>query len=182
MKDQFKKEIIKQFMENRDRLIDQLETKEIGKNQFIEQNDIFFEKLLIEPSTDPLESFEEGMFNYQYYNTKAKGAKKLAFELKYKDPFKAKDLRDETNRFYKLKEIETRKLMKFVEYKGIRAYYIKSDSQSLNGELYEIVFDDYYRVILHSMDKSIKKLLMDKKIFDKRIRKSIIDAYINSLY
>ena len=47
---------------------------------------------------------------------------------------------------------------------------------------FEIVFEDLDKVILHSKDVKIHNMLVKMKKFDKKMQKSIIDDYINSLY
>jgi hypothetical protein len=175
-------QVLVEFREFRDRTIDDLLAKKVEKNEFIKNNLDFFNNLGYVPKEGKLHSMEEGIFNYQYYNTMAKEANMIARELKYKDPFKAKDLRDKALRYYKKKDRETVKMLNFINFKGVRAYYIKTQSVSLRNTIYEIIVDGYDRVVFHSTDEKIKQSLIMNKVFLLKQQKSIIDDYVNTLY
>lgn len=172
---------LKDFEKHRDMLINQLLSKEIDKTEFIKGNYNFFN----EPGRDPyvnITNVDEGIYNYQYYNTFAKYDNMMAKELKYKDPFVAVEHRKRAEKYYFLKERVTERLIHLYGERSLKAYYISVASRSLKGKLFEIVFEELDKVILHSMDKNIHKSLIKMKKFDRKIQKSIIDDYINSLY
>ena len=169
------------FENHRDFLIDKLETKEIDKAEFVVENYNFFIQSDLKPYKK-ISTIEEGLYNYQYYNTLAKYDKMKAKELKYTDPFVSVDFKKQGDKYYFEKERVTEKLIDLYGNNKIDAYYIQVTSKSLKGKLFEIVFVDLDRVILHSMDRKILRMLKNRKSFHKQIKKSIIDEYINSLY
>ncbi|MCK5763275.1 MAG: hypothetical protein KAH05_04070 [Clostridiales bacterium] len=172
---------LQEFEKHRDNLINQLENGIIDKTEFINGNYQFFNKSEMEPFAE-ITTVDEALYNYQYYNTLAKYGKMLAMELKYKDPFVAVEHRKKADKYYYLKERVTEKLIALYGDKPLKAYYIKVTSKSLKGKLFEIVFEDLDKVILHSKDVRIHNILVKMKKFDKKMQKSIIDDYINSLY
>jgi len=172
---------LKEFFDHRDRLITALEGGEIDKAAFVRGNYEFF----LSGDHGPYEkalTLEEGLYNYQYYNTVAKYLRIQARELKYKDPFVAVDHRKEADRLYKMKEQVTLEILKVYVRGPVEAYYIPMQSKSLGGRLFEIHFKDLDKVILHSMDPRVLKVLKKKGVFDENVRKSLIESYINSLY
>lgn len=182
MKDNFERLFLEKFFENRNDLIDKLENGTIDKSEYIEKTHTFIKGLSMGPFINNIDSYEKAMYNYQYYNIMAKDCNKLAKELKYKDPFRAKDLRDEALVYYKSKDKQTSALLDLVKYKNVEAYYVKTDSRSLKGELYEVVFKDFDRAIFHSKSKYILNKLRKNNVFSKNNRKSLIDDYINTTY
>lgn len=172
---------LKEFEKNRDNLISKLESAEIDKTEFIIANYEFFTTDNMEPY-EKINEFSEGLYNYQYYNTMAKYLKMKSQELKYKDPFVAVDCRKKADKYYHKKELVTRKLLDLYQDRKLDAYYIDIDSKSLRGNLFEIVFLEYDRVILHSKDRIVLKKINSMQKFDKKYKKSMIDEYINSLY
>jgi len=171
----------KEFEKNRDNLIDKLESGEIDKTEFIVANHEFFIANNMEPYEEIVD-FSEGLYNYQYYNTMAKYLKMKSKELKYKDPFVAFEHKKEAYKYYHKKERVTRKLVDLYGDGKLEAYYIDIDSKSLQGNLFEIVFLEYDRVVLHSKDKVVYNKINSMKKFNKKYKKSVIDEYINSLY
>lgn len=176
-----KNEKMKAFEKHREHLIDQLLAKECDKTEFVFRNYNFFNQEGQEPY-EVVNTIEEGLYNYQYYNTMAKYARIMAKELKYKDPFVAVDFKKSAVKLYYKKEHVTTRLIELYDKGDMEAYFIKVSSKSLNGKLFEIVFKDLDRVILHSMNLNILKLLNKRKCFENKTKKSIIDDYINSLY
>jgi hypothetical protein len=169
------------FETHRTFLIGRLEKGEIDKTSFIQMNHEYFEQIDHEPCEDVV-SIEQCLYNYQYYNTQAKYAKMQSMLLKYKDPFVAVDFRKQAEKIYRIKERVTEKMVEVCKDQKIEAYYITISSKSLKGKIFEIVFKDLDQVILHSMDQRVKKKLIQMNCFDNRMKKSIIDEYINSLY
>lgn len=175
------KEKLAAFEAHRRELIRQLEAGEIDKATFIEANHAFFEAAEHGPSQE-MATVEECLYNYQYYNTLAKHEKQLSMALKYKDPFVAVEHRKRAEKIYRTKEKVTLQMLKVCRGQRIEAYFIKVSSKSLTGKLFEIVFHDLEQVILHSMDFAVRRQLMAMRCFDPKMRKSVIDDYINSLY
>lgn len=182
MNDVFERLFLEKFFENRNELIDKLESGSIDKSEYIDKTHDFIMGLSMGPFDNKIDCYEKAMYNYQYYNIMAKDCNKLAKELKYKDPFRAKDLRDEAISYYKNKDKQTSALLELVNYKNVEAYFIKTDSRSLKGELYEVVFKDFERAIFHSKSRFILDKLKKNKVFINSNRKSLIDDYINTTY
>ncbi|OPL09047.1 MAG: hypothetical protein AVO33_00890 [delta proteobacterium ML8_F1] len=172
---------LKEFFNHRERLIASLEKGEIDKASFIRENYNFFLSEEHGPYDNP-QTFEEGLYNYQYYNTVAKYLRIQARELKYTDPFVAAANKKEAQKLYRMKEEVTLVLLRLYSDGPVEAYYIPMASKTLGGKLFEIHFKDLDKVILHSMDPRVLKLLRKRGVFDTSVRKSLIEAYINSLY
>ena len=172
---------MRQFIENRNMLIDKLEKREIDKVDFVLMNKEYFDNLGYTPEKE-ISSLEEGLFGYQYFNSYAKFHKMKARELKYGEPFIAHDHLKEADKLYKKKEAVTLKILEILGYKDIEAYYITSSSKSLRGRIFEILYHGDDKVILHSKDERIRQSLVKKGLFSKKTRESRIDSYIISLY
>lgn len=122
----------------------------------------------------------KGLFNYQYYNARAK-EKKQASTIKDLDKDEKREYLDSCNYFYGKKDRATLKVLELMEYKGVEAYFIKVRSKELKGKLFEIVLKDY-NIILHSTNELILKRLREEEVFSEGSRKSLIDGYINQRY
>lgn len=175
-------ELIADFSRNRDRLIDRLELGELDKADYIEENIRYFDGLDVEPFSTPYVTFEQGLFNYQYYNVKAKYELMRADELAFQDPAAAERHRDRALRYYDEKDRGLLHLLETAGYHRIDAYFVETDSPSLRGSLFEVVIADYPRAIFHSKSTLILKRLKHRGVFDEQTRPSLIDAYINTKY
>ncbi len=159
-------------------LIEQLESGQLDKVQFIELNKQLYSDYKIElPST--ISSLEEGLFYYQYYNTMAK-----YYQIKYKhlvddNIFDAIEMRDQSSAYYRDKEQITKLIINHSHNEPIEAYYVDVNSQRLKDKLIEIVFLARQKVVLHSLDKDVLTLLKRKNYFKYGRSKSRIDSYIN---
>lgn len=176
-------ELLENFFNNRNMLIDKLEKSEIDKTEFIVKCLDFFNDNNLEPFSKII-NYEQGMFNYQYYNMWAKyyymeaqSSAKSEETEKYTQSYL-----DEGYYYYSQKEKSTFELLKVIKYKNIEAYYIDLESKSLNGTLFEISLNDYDRALLHSKSFKLKELLDSKKIFKTGMKKSAINDYVNSKY
>ena len=77
---QFKRKgIFETFFQNRSSLIIQYTNGDITKKEFLEYNFDFVQEMNIKPFSR-IDSFEKGMYNYQYYNVLAKYYTMLAKE------------------------------------------------------------------------------------------------------
>lgn len=175
-------ELYQNFMVFRDALIDKLEAGDIDKNQFLEESYAYFQNAERPVQKRQIDSYEEGMYLYQYYNAHAKIEKAAYQRLKYKEPFEAVEHRKASDRYYKLKEQVTLSLLKYFEFKGIEAYYIQSDSKKLKYKLVEIIIKDKSRAILHTLEPSNVEALKSHHCLDFRARLSKIDDYVNTKY
>lgn len=131
-----------------------------------------------------IDSYEMGMYNYQYYNVLAKYYNMLANEVKntrkhgrYYNYYYNKG-----NNYYQEKDKATIALLEFLDYKGVEAYFINMNSKSLQNELFEVVLLNYDEAIFHSKSIRLLETLKKKGVFKKGLKDSIIDGYINEKY
>ncbi len=131
-----------------------------------------------------IDSFEKGLYNYQYYNSQAKYFRTLAKELRYSKNYKRDKNKylNKCDHFYHLKDISTMKLIKFLSFKGVEAYFVETKSNSLKGKLYEIVLTDYEEAIFHSKSEWLLEELRDAGVFLEGKHRSVIADYINEFY
>ncbi len=172
------------FFANRNTLIIQFENGDISKREFIEEHYYFIQRLKLKPFENGIDSFEKGIYNYQYYNMVAKYCymKSKDKQLVTKHRSVAKKFGYRANHYYKLKDKSTLKLLEHLEFENVEAYYIKVKSRALKDKLYEMVLTDYESVILHSKSEYMLKRLKEEGVFIEDTRKSLIDSYINQKY
>lgn len=171
------------FFENRSFLIQMYENNSITKREFLEMNYDAIKRSSIRPFVK-IDSFEKGLYNYQYYNSLAKYYKTLAKELRNSRSYK-RDKNTYLNKcdhFYYLKDLSSFKLIKHLSFKGVKAYFVDTKSNSLKGKLYEIVLTDYEEAIFHSTSEWLLKELQDAGVFLEGKHKSVISDYINESY
>ncbi|NLY09831.1 MAG: hypothetical protein GXZ11_08110 [Tissierellia bacterium] len=171
------------FYEKRSFLIKQYEMGDLSKREFLEANFDSVQSLNIKPFSR-VDSYEKGLFNYQYYNSMAKYYRMMAQDVrntkkhrKYYSYYYNKG-----NNYYHEKDKATLTLMKFLDFQGMEAYYIKVQSKGLKDKLFEIVFNDYKEAIFHSKAQWLKDILIEMGIFFDERRSSLIDQYINDVY
>lgn len=171
------------FFDNRDSLIVQFKNGEISKREFLQFNFDFVQSLGVKPF-DKIDSFEKGMYNYQYFNTLAKYYSMMGVDLKRegKDYKYFKDYLNKANYFYNEKDKSTLKLLRFLEFKNTEAYFIRVESEKLKNKLFEVVLTNYEYAIFHSKSNWLLKILRDKKVFIEEKKLSLIDEYINEKY
>lgn len=177
------KTIFDEFFEHRDMLIIQHMNGDINKKEYLELN----YKYILEKNIKPfqrIDSFEKGMYNYQFYNMMAKYHKMIAQEIKDKGKhisFYNKYLQ-EADYFYNEKDKTSFRLLRFLHYENVEAYFIKMESSTLEGKLYEIVLKDYEYAVLHSKCLWLLDVLRKEKVFIEGRKKSVIDYYVNQKY
>lgn len=183
MVDLIRRNAFEKFFENRSFLIQMYENNSITKREFLELNYDAIRKSAIRPFVK-IDSFEKGLFNYQYYNSLAKYYKTLARELKTSKNFKRdkNTYMNKCDHFYHLKDISSFKLIKFLEFKGVEAYFVDTKSSTLKGKLYEIVLTDFKEAIFHSKAEWLLDELKKAGVFLDGRHKSIIADYINEVY
>ena len=168
------------FLSRRNSIIGDYTEGDMSKKEFLENNYNFLKELNIKPFKK-IDSFEKGMYNYQYYNVMAKyynmktleeGLDKRAFNT----------CRDLKSSYYYEKDKATLDLLDFLDYEGLEAYFIDMESDFLNDQIFEIVLLNYEKAILHSKSNWILKKLRDREVFSREKRKSVIDDYINEKY
>lgn len=175
--------IFDRFFEHRDSLIIQYKNGDITKREFLEGNFEFVQRIKLKPFSK-VDSFEKGMYNYQYYNVLAKYYNMLSADIKNDPNFvkQYKSCRYKANYYYNEKDKATLQLLRFLQFKNVEAYFIKVESEYLKDKLYEIVLLDYKYAIFHSKSKWLLKILREEGVFIEKKRTSLIDSYINERY
>ncbi len=178
-----RKSIFDRFFEHRDSLIIQFRNGDITKREFLQMNFDFIQKIRMKPF-DRVDSFEKGMYNYQYYNMLAKYYTMLGVDIKRQGKHYKyfKNHLNKAHRYYNEKDKSTLKLLRYLEFENVDAYFIKVESEKLKNKLYEIVLNDYEFAIFHSKSKWLLKILRANGVFEEGKRKSLIDNYINEKY
>ncbi|MBN2794692.1 MAG: hypothetical protein JXR88_04750 [Clostridia bacterium] len=182
LKKKMEESMMEKFFQNRDALIDEYSLGKMSKTEFIQKNYAFIQSLNFGPFSVPLKDYKECLYNYQYYNILAKYANLQAQELETFDPKESALFKEEEFEYYKLKDEATLGLLELVNYENIEAYFLNLQSNRLCGQLFEIVFKDYYRAIFHSMSPDILKRLRKYNVFSRVYKDSVIHSYVNSVY
>lgn len=180
----FKREsIFDKFFKHRDSLIIQYKNGDITKREFLEGNFDFVQKIKLKPFSK-VDSFEKGIYNYQYYNVLAKYYNMLASDIKDDPNFSKqyKSCRYKANYNYNEKDKATLQLLRFLKFKNVEAYFIKVESTYLKDKLYEIVLKDFEYAIFHSKSKWLLRILREEGVFKEGKKRSLIDEYINEKY
>lgn len=178
-----KESLFDTFFSHRNSLIIQYKNGDISKREFLEGNFDFVEQMNVKPFSR-IDSYEKGMYNYQYYNVLAKYYTMLAKDMKRQgqhDKYYIYYL-NEGNYYYGEKDRATLQLLKFLNFKNIEAYFIKVESKFLKNKLYEIVLKDYEYAIFHSKSLWLLRILREEGVFIEKKRVSLIDEYINETY
>lgn len=177
------KQIFNKFFDNRDSLILKFNEGDINKSEYIRLNVEFMKEIDVKPFKK-VDSYEKGIFNYQYYNMLAKYYFMEADELKKNSELSKyiQSFIDEGTYYYKLKDNTTLQLLKLIKFRNVEAYFIKVNSESLDGKLFEINLKDFDKSILHSKSYKILNLLKTKGVFLDEVKKSLIDEYVNEKY
>ncbi|HSH35196.1 DUF6648 family protein, partial [Schnuerera sp.] len=146
---QFKRKgIFETFFENRSSLIIQYANGDITKKEFLEYNFDFVQEMNVKPFSR-IDSFEKGMYNYQYYNVLAKYYTMLAKDIRRSGKHDKYYIyyKNIGNEYYHEKDKATLQLLRFLEFKNVEAYFIQVESKFLRDKLYEIVLLDYKEAI-----------------------------------
>lgn len=170
---------LKKFIDLRAEYIDMLDKGALTKDQFNLLNNKLFTNLNLRPFSN-LDSFDKALFNYNYYNTKAKLA--LANANRYKEQKKIKKFRREDSlklNYYEEKDKATLAMINLEDSSYIEAYFINLHSRNLSSSIFEIFFKARDKVVLHSKSEYIKKRLIELGVFSPIVNKSIIDSYVN---
>lgn len=178
-----KRSSFERFFNSRSSLIVRFSNGDITKKEFLEYNYDLVRRMNLKPFLR-IDSYEMGMYNYQYYNVLAKYFTMLSNDVKntrkhqryYNYYF------NKGNNYYHEKDKATLGILEFLEFKSVDAYFINVNSKSLKDELYEIILLDYDEAIFHSKAKWLLKILKEKKVFSCVLRDSLIDGYINETY
>ncbi len=170
------------FYKKRDELIDALEVGRIDKTEYFEQSLSYLETIGFKPSVVESLDFDDAVVHYQYFNLMAK-YNFMEEEAKcFNQPAQAKRHHDQGFDYYTKKDQVTMRMLELSQYKHLKAYYIVLQSKSLEGQLFEIVFEAESRIVLHSKDKRILYRLTSAGVFEEKIQPSIIHEYVNTRY
>ncbi|MDY0235159.1 MAG: hypothetical protein RBR71_03990 [Gudongella sp.] len=178
-----KKGLFETFFENRSALILQYENRDITKREFLEYNYDFVTSMNVKPFLK-VDSYEKGMYNYQYYNVLAKYFRMLSMEIKNVKKHQRQYVHylNKGNNFYNEKDKSALAVLKLIEFKGVESYFVKCESKLLKDKLYEIVLLEYKEAIFHSKAIWLLDILKSEEVFSDKRRISIIDEYINATY
>ncbi|WZL71900.1 hypothetical protein QBE52_12380 [Clostridiaceae bacterium 35-E11] len=176
--------VFDKFFNNRKALIYQFRKGDITKREFIEAHYAFIQRLNLKPFKYRIDSFEKGLYNYQYYNMMAKYSymKSKDAKLQKKHPKIAMQLQQDAQYYYKQKDKTIIKLLTYLDFVNVEAYYIKVKSPMLKNKLFEVVLKDYDDVVFHSISQWVVDRLREEGVFDEQKKKSMIDKYINEKY
>jgi len=171
------------FFEERESLIYKFSKGDISKKEFIEEHYFFILRLNLKPFTK-IDSFEKGIYNYQYYNAIAKYNKLRVKDKKLADkhPELIKEILENVKKAYKSKDESIIKLLRFLKYENMEAYFIKAKSEYLDNKLFEIVLYGHEGIILHSINRGLLEELKREGVFHEIRKKSKIDEYVNNKY
>ncbi|MBN7772385.1 DUF6648 family protein [Clostridium aminobutyricum] len=180
---QIRKTTFDEFFDNRDALIYKYQKGDISKKEFIEEHYYFITRLNLKPF-QKIDSFEKGIYNYQYYNAVAKYNTLRIRDKKLieKHPDIVREIENKIKVNYSKKDESVIRLLRFLDYENIEAYYVKSKSDYLDNKLIEIVLLDYDNVILHTINRGIVEELKREGVFDDVRKRSKIDNYVNKKY
>jgi len=174
------KSVYDQFWRHRESLIYQYSIGDISKDEFIERNYEYIQSMDVSPYRR-VDNFKKGIFNYQYYNVLAK-----YYQRKASRAHRGSDIRQahlaRARHFYEKKDRATARMIELTDYEGMTAYFVRVHSQALRNTLYEIIFDEYPEIVLHSTDQSILADLRAAGVFAEGKRRSIVHDYINEKY
>jgi len=178
-----KKTAFDSFFENRDALNYQYTKGDISKKEYIEEHYYYIMQMKLKPF-QKIDSFEKGIYNYQYYNAVAKYNRMRSRDRKLmeKHPELVGEIEKKIQEAYRHKDDTVRRLIRFLDYENMEAYYIKAKSDYLNNKLFEIVLYDYDSTILHSINPGIVNELKREGVFQAERKKSKIDDYVNRKY
>lgn len=178
-----KKDTFEEFMESRSFLIKKYSNGDITKREFLQYNYDYFISVNARPYIK-IDSYEKGMFNYQYFNGLAKYYRMLAREVKNtkKHSKYYNYYLNLGNKYYDNKDETALDILKFIDFENVESYFISCDSEALEDSLYEIVLKDKKEAIFHSKAEWLLNILKEKNVFYPGKRESLISEYINERY
>jgi len=183
MKFEIRKTTFDQFFEEREALIFKFKKGDLTKKEFIEEHYYYIARLNLKPFMK-IDSFEKGIYNYQYYNSIAKFNTLRSRDKKImeKHPEIIREIEEKIKCNYRKKDETILKLLRHLDYQNVESYYVKSKSDYLDNRLIEILLKNYDGVILHTINSGIVEELKDEGVFSDIRKKSKIDDYVNNKY
>ena len=109
------------YVKQRNELIDLLDDGKITKQEFISRNNVLIDSFNLRPFIN-IKTVNEGIFNYQYYNSKAKEYNTIANKYKNKKPKKYIASLNKCRNYYLEKDNTILKILELIEYKNVEAY------------------------------------------------------------
>lgn len=175
--------LFKEFTAMRESLIFQYKKGDLSKREYIHESHNMLMHLEASPFNN-VDSFEKAVFNYHYYNTMAKYMGMKAADLKKKQKHQElyRQIIKRKDQYYHQKDIMSWKAVNIIDFTNVEAYNIKVASSFLKNDLFEIVFKDFPSVVFHSRSKWLKEKLEEEKLFENKIKHSIIETYVNERY
>ncbi|NLM72531.1 MAG: hypothetical protein GX184_00645 [Clostridiaceae bacterium] len=186
-----------QFLKHRQSLLLQFKMGDMTKNEFIQENFNYMEKIGIKPFTR-IDNVKKAVYNYHYFNVNAKYWQWMA-----NDPKNSAKERDayyaQAHTYYSQKDRATMALLRLLDF-NVEAYYVNVRSQVLKNKLIEIVIKDpdilleidpFHSIsglsdndylILHTKSIVIANALRENRVLKESKQQSLTDDYINQKY
>lgn len=170
--------MLKEYLEFRNKCLDELTEGTLSKESFITTMFDFFNDHNLSAIKN-VTSFDEALYNYQYYNVRAKMDMMEFKDYEMRDLQYALSCRDRAFEDYRQKDIMILKMLDLEGYEHVKGFFIKMNSVDLEGELFEVVFTDKERVIFHTKDRRILRRLRNNNCFNEELQESLISEYVN---
>ncbi|NLI39430.1 MAG: hypothetical protein GX384_08830 [Clostridiaceae bacterium] len=183
------------FLRHRQSLLLQYKMGDLTKNEFIEENFHYIERLGIQPFTR-VDNIKKAIYNYHYHNVNAKYWQRIARDTRNTSKERQAYYTQSYNH-YREKDRSTLQLLRLIDYSGVEAYYVNVRSSLLKGKLIEIVIHnpdvlmeintpgntfEQELLILHTKSQGIAEALRNNGVLREDKRKSLTDSYINQKY
>ncbi len=186
-----------QFLKHRQTLLLQFKMGDMTKNEFIQENFNYMNKIGIKPF-NRIDNVKKAVYNYHYYNVNAKYWQWVANDPR-NTAKERKAYYAQSHSYYHQKDRATLALLRLIDFNA-EAYYVNVKSQVLKNKLIEIVikdpdilleidafhhinkFTDNDYLILHTKSSVIANVLRTKNILKNNKQQSLTDDYINQRY
>ncbi len=167
---------LKQVLLERNRLIDQLDRCRMTKQEFHQANYQILQRWQMKPYPT-IVSMEQGIYNYQYYNTMAKEYQRRATQVGAKGKPRIEQL---IRNYFTLKDECIHQMLSLTINEPVECYFINTESSLLRNRLLEIVYLNREKVILHTVNPRIIQKVKRMDLFIPEVRISRIHSYINA--
>lgn len=167
---------LQKVLAERNRLIDQLDRALLTKEEFHAENYRVLTRMQMKPYAQ-ICRLEQGIYNYQYYNTLAKQEQRKAQSAPAKNRGK---IEQAVRNYFDRKDEAIRQMLAHCPQEPVEAYFIFTESTNLHGRLLEIVFPAREKVVLHTLNPEIIETVKRLGIFREEVRISRIHSYINA--
>lgn len=167
---------LKKVLDARSRLIDDLDRCVLTKKQFQDENYRILTRYQMKPYA-VIETPEQGIYNYQFYNTMAKEYQR---RLQCAQHRKKASLEQAVRNYFCMKDDCIRQMLHLCAHEPVEAYLVHAASAGMKNRLLEIVFLRREKVILHTLNPKILSQVRRMGIFRPQVRVSLINNYVNS--